>query len=93
MECVSKARVGLIGSSLFAGWALSAIFLPRLADIYGRKKIFLTSIALQLLAFQGLYFSKNLNLTTSFMFVFGIAAVGRCSISFLLLMEFLPTNR
>ncbi len=46
LECVSKARIGLIGSSMFMGWALSAIFLPRLSDIYGRKKIFMFSLLL-----------------------------------------------
>jgi MFS family permease len=46
LECVSKARIGLIGSTLFAGWALSAIFIPRMADIYGRKKIFIFSMTL-----------------------------------------------
>jgi putative MFS transporter len=93
MKCVSKARVGLIGSSLFAGWALSAIFIPRLSDIYGRKRIFLFSMLLQICVFLPLYFSRNLTLTTILMFIFGIAAVGRCSISFLYLMELLPTKR
>ena len=93
LECVSKARIGLIGSCFFAGWALSAIFIPRMADIYGRKKIFLFSMALQLCTFLALYFSRDLNLTTVLMFIFGIAAVGRCSIGFLYLMELLPTSR
>lgn len=93
LECVSKARVGLIGSSMFMGWAISATFLPRLSDIYGRKKIFIFSILLQSLAMTGMYFSHDLNLTTAMMFIFGMAAVGRTSISFLFLMELLPTNR
>jgi len=41
----------------------------------------------------GFYFSPNINVTTGFMFVMGIAAVGRCSISFLYLMDLLPANR
>ena len=40
-----------------------------------------------------MYVSHNLNLTTAMMFIFGMAAVGRTSISFLYLMELLPTNR
>ena len=42
---------------------------------------------------MALFFSRDLNLTTVLMFIFGIAAVGRCSISFLYLMELLPTSR
>jgi MFS transporter, putative metabolite:H+ symporter len=93
LECVSKTRIGLIGSSMFMGWALSAVFLPRLSDIYGRKKIFIFSILLQSCAMSVMYFSHSLNLTTAMMFIFGMAAVGRTSISFLYLMELLPTNR
>jgi MFS family permease len=78
---------------MFMGWALSAVFLPRLSDIYGRKKIFMFSIVLQSFAMLGMYLSKDLNLTTSMMFIFGMAAVGRTSISFLYLMELMPTNR
>ena len=37
LACVNKARVGLIGSSLFIGWSIAAFISPRLADIYGRR--------------------------------------------------------
>jgi hypothetical protein len=50
------------------------------------------SMAIQTLAFLGLYLSRDINVTTAFMFMFGVASVGRCSISFLFLMELLPTN-
>ena len=78
---------------MFMGWALSAVFLPRLSDIYGRKKVFMFSLLLQTLAMIGMYASRDLNLTTVMMFIFGMAAVGRTSIGFLYLMELLPTNR
>ena len=93
MACISKVRIGFIGSSLFIGWAFAAIFTPRLADIYGRRPIYLLSMSLQVVALLGLYFSKNINVTTGFMFVMGISSVGRCSISFLYLMDLLPANR
>lgn len=92
MECISKARIGLIGSAYFIGWAFAAVFIPRLSDLLGRKVTFLFSMALQLCAFFALYFSRNVNLTTVCMFFFGMAAVGRCSISYLFMMELLPTN-
>ena len=50
------------------------------------------SMAIQTLAFLGLYLSHDVNLTTAFMFLFGVASVGRCSISFLYLMELLPSS-
>jgi MFS family permease len=92
MECISKARVGLIGSSIFIGWTIAAFIIPRQADIHGRRKIFMFSMAIQSVTFLALYFSHDVNFTTVLMFIFGVASVGRCSISFLYLMELLPSN-
>jgi MFS family permease len=93
LTCVSKQRIGFIGSSLFIGWALGATFLPRLSDLYGRRRVFIGSMILQVVTFIGLYLSKNIDVTTFIMFVFGVASVGRTSLSFLYMMELLPANR
>ena len=37
MECKSHKEIGKIGSTLFIGIVLGCLFIPRLADIYGRK--------------------------------------------------------
>jgi OCT family organic cation transporter-like MFS transporter 4/5 len=83
----------LIGSNLFFGWTLAAFVLPRLADIYGRRLVFMSAILLQTLCFAGLYITSNLYVAYVLMFFFGAAAVGRCSISYLYLMELLPKSR
>ncbi len=90
LACESKAKVGFIGSSLFIGWAASAFIFPRVADIIGRKPVVCLSLLIQTFAYIGLFFSKSIYVTYAFMFLFGIASVGRCSISFLYLMELLP---
>ncbi len=41
----SKAKIGLLGSIYFAGWAIAAILLPRLSDMFGRKKVYLTAMS------------------------------------------------
>jgi len=91
LTCASKSQIGMIGSSMFIGWAISGLVLPRLADIYGRKIILTFSLGLQLISFAGLFLSTSIGLTTFLMFFFGAAAVGRCSISFLYLMELIPS--
>jgi MFS family permease len=57
LACVSKARVGFLGSALFIGWTLSAFVIPRLADLYGRRVIFMFAIVIQTIAFTGLFFA------------------------------------
>ena len=43
MECATGAQFGLLGSQVFFGWTLSALFLPRLADLHGRKWVLLAN--------------------------------------------------
>ena len=40
LTCVPNWKVGMIGGSTFLGWSLTLLWLPRLADQYGRKKQF-----------------------------------------------------
>ena len=44
LSCQSKTNIGLIGSSIYIGWASSAFILPRIADIIGRKPVFCISM-------------------------------------------------
>lgn len=96
LQCSRQGFTGpiaLLGSLQFVGWAISAVITPRLADIYGRKIIFLASMAIQLIAIILILFSRNWVFTAVLMFVFGTGGVGRSSISYLYMQEFLPSNR
>lgn len=72
---------------------VASCFLPRLADLRGRKWIFIGSMALQLVSFIALFFAANATAATVIMFFLGFSGVGRCSICFLYLMELLPTSK
>lgn len=41
---VSKTKIGLLGTIYMAGWASSAIVIPRMSDIYGRKRVYSISM-------------------------------------------------
>jgi MFS family permease len=41
LYCTPKYVIGLMGSSFFIASVLSSLIFPRLADLFGRKKIFL----------------------------------------------------
>lgn len=77
----------------FVGWEISAAIVPRLADIHGRKPIFLFSMCVQLAALIGVYISRSVNVTIGLIFIFGMGGVGRSSISYLYMQEFLPQNK
>ena len=50
-------------------------------------------MALQLASLIGIYFSRSVGLTTGLIFFFGMGGVGRSSLSYLYMQEFLPLNR
>ena len=41
LTCVDHSTIGLMGTMLFLGWMTSCMIIPRLSDIYGRKRFFL----------------------------------------------------
>ena len=59
LHCVKKERIGLMGTMIFFGWMVAAIFMPRLSDLYGRKIIFLGLLSCQSLIV--LYFLNPTN--------------------------------
>jgi MFS family permease len=93
LTCTPKSEIGLIGSMFFAGWAVSATFLPRLADLFGRKKVYLYSMICHGIFYSGIILSHNIKLTTALQFFMGMASVGRASVGFLYTLELLPQKK
>jgi MFS family permease len=83
--CKSDLTIGWIGSILFVGWAAGSVVLPRLADIYGRKWIFLGSMMLNVVVGFVLIFSREIWLVMICQFFIGIIAVGRWTIGYIML--------
>ena len=76
--------------AFFIGWAVSAIFIPRLSDLMGRKIVTIGTMILQTAAIIGMNFSRSVYLTQALMFLLGTACVGTRSIMFLFMIELLP---
>ncbi|CDW83769.1 solute carrier family member 5 [Stylonychia lemnae] len=93
LTCESSAKIGLIGSIYFAGWAVAAVFLPRLSDIFGRKWVYFYSMLFHGLMYLGVILSHNLNLTIVFMGFFGFCSLGRASVGYLYMQELTPIKQ
>jgi MFS family permease len=51
--------MSMIGSSFMMGTFIGSFFLPRLADIYGRRPIFIAGLIMYIFCVTGLYFSTQ----------------------------------
>lgn len=49
--------MGLLGTMYFLGWAIACVIVPRMGDVYGRKKPFLASAIFSVFIYLGLMLS------------------------------------
>jgi MFS family permease len=76
----------------FAGYTTSAVILPRLSDMYGRKYVYFGSMVGHLLIFLGMLISRSLDLTIGLMVLFGFFSLGRASVGYIYMQELTPTD-
>lgn len=74
----------------FIGYSISCLILPRVCDLYGRKKIYFTCISLQVFIMLGIVVNKNFKGQLALIFFMGVVGVGRSTIGFLYLIELVP---
>ena len=91
--CEPKWKIALLGSLVFIGWGSTLSWLPRLADKFGRKPLFLLGIYLDLVYYIGIYLCHNLNLMYVLLFLFGCTCSLRVQVGFVYMMEMIPAER
>lgn len=75
---------------LFAGWAVAAAIIPRLSDVFGRKRVYIVSMFFMGLFWIFMVFSTSRRLTTALMFFWGMASCGRAAVGYLYMAELCP---
>ena len=77
LTCRPSGQIGLLGSSVFAGWCISLTFIPRLSDLYGRKKIFFLSAIVQTTVYTIIMLTHNFWVAITALFVVGLCCTVR----------------
>ena len=92
LYCVSEKAIAGIGTSFIAGCFFGSFILPRLADIYGRKKLFLAGLTIFILVVVLSLFCTNLKFAYFLLFMGGISETGRYYVAYVYLIEFVPAR-
>ena len=93
LQCEPKWVKSLIPCSMFISWAISAIFLPRFADIYGRKPLYIASVTGFTLSYAIMFYIDN-PYQMILLFAFnGILASILYSVGPIYMYENVPSNR
>ena len=87
LHCASKMKIGIIGSSPFIGWVTTLLWIPRLADVYGRYKIILIGNIVTLLALTMTVFTKSFPLLIASLITMGMTSTIRVQVQILFAYE------
>ena len=90
--CVSKFELGLIGSMFLLGAWIGSFILPRLADVKGRKPMFLIGLVLYIISVLGLLFSTNKYVMYVLLVLAGVSETGRYYVAYVYANEILPSR-
>lgn len=90
LYCTDNFDMSLLGSSFLAGCFAGSFVLPRLADIIGRKKIFITGLCFFFCVVTASLFCKDLALMYGILFCGGISETGRYYVAYVYCVEFMP---
>lgn len=88
--CEPGWKIGLMGSMVFVGWVITLPIIPRISDIYSRKKIFVLGMWLDWCLFICMFLCKSLDLMIVICFMFGLVTSLRCNVGFVYMMELMP---
>lgn len=69
--------MGFLGSCFFIGIICSILWVPKVADTYGRVPCIISALTLQIIAQSGVYLSTNLRLSQFFLFILGMTFPGK----------------
>ena len=77
----------MVGSSFLIGTFLGSFVLPRLADVVGRKPMFLLGLFLYIVSVIGMLLGSNLNFLYAMIILGGIAETGRYYVAYVYAVE------
>ena len=80
----------MIASMFLLGWCLTVFWVPRLGDIYGRKKLFSIGLVCDVLLLTSLLLANSLNVLLAIMLILGMITSLRTNVGYILLMELTP---
>ena len=87
LRCLDRSEIGLLGSLVFLGWAFTSAWVPRLADLKGRKPIVLVSLLIELPAMVLILLTKNYYVLATCFFIIGACNTGSLLVGFIYSME------
>ncbi len=88
--CEPDWKGGLLGSTLYLFWCLMLLFVPRLADKYGRRWLFFGSRLCETGVYLAVLFVESYWIMFGLMIALGLCAAGRVNVGTVYVTEWFP---
>ena len=90
LDCAPGSQIGLIGSSFFAGWMITLLFIPRISDLYGRQRLLQIGAALQTLTYFLLTCTESFGVLIGAVTLLGMISTIRVQLVYRYCYELVP---
>lgn len=80
----------MLGTAFWIGFVATMLWVPRLADVYGRKWLFVGGVVASAVCYTFVVFSQNFYLTIVAIFFFGVTNTIRTIIGYIFMTELMP---
>ena len=82
-----------MGTFIFIGYTISSLAFPRMADIYGRKSVFICFYTLHVLGMAAILFIPTYYAIYLGLFFVGLASTIRTVVAYIYSLEFIETSK
>lgn len=90
LVCASSFTISSFGMIFFAGYAIGSAIIPKLADLYGRKRPFFAINVLSLISLIIIVTVPQLQIVLMCLFLIGLVTSGNFTIGICYMGEFVP---
>lgn len=90
--CRPGWQVGMLGSVYFGGWCMTLLWMPQLSDRIGRKLMFSYSLAISVVLFTIMQFTRSFNMMVLSIFLQGFFNSAKLGVGWPYLVELVPIN-
>ena len=80
----------MIGSAFFLGWVTTLLWIPRISDLHGRKRVLICGLVISTILYTLMLFVTSLDLLIAIMFGLGAMRTINISLSFVYMIELMP---
>jgi MFS family permease len=91
--CEPNLMISLFGVAFLLGIVIGSVTLARLADVYGRKKIFMIGLLMEISCAIGFLLCRNWILADILLLFFGASLSAGRYVGYSYLIELMPTDK